>query len=74
MIYQKKSPYNIMVIFMRKSNPIQLDIIIPDDSFIQDKLNSLFIDITKNLLDNSNSTYREKIDFIDKIIDGLKSE
>lgn len=63
-----------MVIFMRKSNPIQLDIIIPDDSFIQDKLNSLFIDITKNLLDNSNSTYREKIDFIDKIIDGLKSE
>lgn len=74
MIYQKKSPYNIMVIFMRKSNPIQLDIVIPDDSFIQDKLNSLFIDIIKNILDNSNSTYREKIDFIDKIIDGLKSE
>ena len=74
MIYPKKSPYNIMVIFMRKSNPIQLDIVIPDDSFIQDKLNSLFIDIIKNILDNSNSTYREKIDFIDKIIDGLKSE
>ena len=63
-----------MVIFMRKSNPIQLDIIIPDNRFIQNKLNLLFIDIVKNILDNSNSTYREKIDFIDAIINKLKSE
>ncbi|MGN1411488.1 MAG: hypothetical protein ACI4WH_03130 [Oscillospiraceae bacterium] len=58
---------------MRTSKPLELEIYVPDDDFLQNKINSLFLDIIKHNLDNSNATQKEKISYIDGIIDSIKS-
>lgn len=58
---------------MRKVQPIELDISITDKNFLQDRVNSIFIEIVKYNLENSSASRKEKISYIDTIIKNLKS-
>lgn len=59
---------------MRKTNPIELEMSVSDSGFLQDRINSLFVDIIKYALDNSNTTRQEKVAYIDSVINKLKSD
>lgn len=63
----------MVMFFMRKPTPIELEISVCDNQFLQDKINHLFLDIIKHKLDNSNVTIQERISYIDNIIEKLKS-
>lgn len=58
---------------MRKPKPIDLEVLVCDEIFLQSMINTIFLKTLKYKLDNSNVSYKEKISYIDIVIKSLKS-
>lgn len=58
---------------MRKPKPIDLEVLVCDEIFLQSMINTIFLKTLKYKLDNSNVSYKEKISYIDSVIKSLKS-